>query len=55
VSQSYGLGEVTLWNPCNGRSRLFLRQAALFEEELALPSGDRPDGAGRSADRPRCP
>ena len=30
---------MTLWNPSNGTSRLFLRQVALFEEELALPSG----------------
>lgn len=42
MSQYYGLGEVTLWNPSNGASRLFLRQAALFEEEVGLPSGIGP-------------
>jgi Family of unknown function (DUF6086) len=42
VSQSYELGDVTLCNPSNGTSRLFLRQVALFEEELALPSGIGP-------------
>jgi hypothetical protein len=42
VSQYYELGEVTLWNPSNGASRLFLRQAALFEEEVGLPSGIGP-------------
>jgi Family of unknown function (DUF6086) len=42
VSQYYELGEVALWNPSNGASRLFLRQAALFEEEVGLPSGIAP-------------
>jgi Family of unknown function (DUF6086) len=42
VSQYYELGEVALWNPSNGVSRLFLRQAALFEEEVGLPSGIGP-------------
>ena len=42
MSQYYGLGEVTLWNPSNGASRLFLRQAALFEEEMGRSSGIGP-------------
>ena len=42
MSQYYELGEVTLWNPSNGASRLFLHQAALFEEEVGLPSGIGP-------------
>ena len=42
VSQYYELGEVTLWNPSNGASRLFLRQAELFEEEVGQSSGIGP-------------
>jgi len=42
VSQYYELGDVTLWNPSNGASRLFLGQVALFEEEVGLPSGIGP-------------
>ncbi|MFF5260326.1 DUF6086 family protein [Actinomadura viridis] len=42
MSQYFDLGEETLWNPSNGPSRLFLRQVALFEEELGLPSGIGP-------------
>jgi uncharacterized protein DUF6086 len=42
VSQYYRLGEMTLWNPSTGTSRLFLRHVALFEEELGLPSGIGP-------------
>lgn len=42
MSQYFDLGEETLWNPSNGASRLFQRQVALFEEELALPSGIAP-------------
>ncbi|MFD3510245.1 DUF6086 family protein [Nocardia sp. NPDC058666] len=42
MSQYYELGTVTLWNPSNGASRLFLRQVRLFEEELGLPSGIGP-------------
>jgi hypothetical protein len=42
VSQYYALGDVTLWNPSNGASRLFLRQLALFEEEIGLRSGIGP-------------
>ena len=36
VSQYYEVGGVTLWNPSNGASRLFLRQVAVFEEEVEL-------------------
>ena len=42
MSQYYELGEVTLWNPSHGASRLFLRQVALFEEEFGLLSGIGP-------------
>ena len=42
VSQYYEFGDVTLWNPSNGASRLFLRQLALFEEEIGLSSGIGP-------------
>lgn len=39
VSQYFDIGDRTLWNPSNGAARLFLRQAAVFEAELGLPSG----------------
>lgn len=42
MSQYYQAGGVTLWNPSNGASRLFLRQVALFETEVGLPSGIGP-------------
>lgn len=42
MSQYYDLGDVRLWNPSQGASRLFLRQVALFEEELGLVSGIGP-------------
>ncbi|MFE5582667.1 DUF6086 family protein [Kitasatospora sp. NPDC056531] len=42
MSQYYDLGGKTLWNPSNGASRLFLRQVAVFEEELGVPSGIGP-------------
>ncbi|MFG2526951.1 DUF6086 family protein [Streptomyces sp. NPDC048516] len=42
MSQYYDMGSQTLWNPSNGVSRLFLRQVALHEAELALPSGIGP-------------
>lgn len=42
LSQYYELGGVTLWNPSNGASRLFLRQVAAFEEEVGLFSGIGP-------------
>src|SRR6185312_10199288 len=42
MSQYYGLGDETLWNPSNGVSSLFLRQVRLFEDELGLHSGIGP-------------
>lgn len=45
MSQYYDMGDETLWNPSTGASRLFLRQVAVFEEELALPSGIGPMAA----------
>jgi hypothetical protein len=42
VSQYFGLGERTLWNPSNGAARLFLGQVFVFEAELGLPSGIGP-------------
>jgi hypothetical protein len=42
MSQYYELGGVTLWNPATGTSELFLRQQALFEEVIGLPSGIGP-------------
>ena len=42
MSQDYDMDDETLWNPSNGASRLFLRQVALFEAELELPSGIGP-------------
>ncbi|MEU9116826.1 DUF6086 family protein [Streptomyces sp. NPDC048483] len=42
MSQYFDLGDQTLWNPSNGASRLFLRQVAVFEAELDLPSGIGP-------------
>ncbi|MER7848178.1 DUF6086 family protein [Kitasatospora sp. NPDC096077] len=42
MSQYYDMGDETLWNPSTGASRLFLRQLAVFEEELGLPSGVGP-------------
>ncbi|MFB8201493.1 DUF6086 family protein [Kitasatospora purpeofusca] len=42
MSQYYDMGDETLWNPSTGASRLFLRQVAVFEEELSLPSGIGP-------------
>jgi hypothetical protein len=42
VSQYYDVGDQTLWNPSNGASQLFLRQVAVFEAELDLPSGVGP-------------
>ena len=42
MSQYYEVGGLTLWNPSSGASRLFLRQVALFEEEVGLPSGIGP-------------
>lgn len=42
MSQYCQLGEITLWNPSMGASRLFLRHVGLFEEELGVPSGIGP-------------
>ena len=42
MSQYYEADGVTLWNPSNGPSRLFLRQLPLFEAEVGLPSGIGP-------------
>jgi hypothetical protein len=42
MSQFFDLGDETLWNPSNGAARLFLRQVAVFEAELGLPSGIGP-------------
>lgn len=42
LSQYYELDGVTLWNPSSGVSRLFLRQVAVFEEEVGLFSGIGP-------------
>ncbi|MER5452707.1 DUF6086 family protein [Streptomyces sp. NPDC002764] len=39
MSQYFDVGDETLWNPSNGASRLFLRQVAVFEEELGFASG----------------
>ncbi|MGW1200084.1 DUF6086 family protein [Streptomyces sp. NPDC002536] len=42
MSQYFDVGDETLWNPSNGAARPFLRQVALFEEELGLSSGIGP-------------
>lgn len=42
MSQYFEMGDETLWNPSTGASRLFLRQVAVFEAELGLPSGFGP-------------
>ncbi|MFE9424629.1 DUF6086 family protein [Kitasatospora sp. NPDC006697] len=42
MSQYYELDGTTLWNAATGVSRLFLRQLAVFEAELGLPSGIGP-------------
>ncbi|MFD9903311.1 DUF6086 family protein [Streptomyces sp. NPDC059063] len=42
MSQYFDLGDETLWNPSTGAARLFLRQVAVFEAELDLPSGIGP-------------
>lgn len=48
MSQFYESGDVTLWSPSNGASKLFLRQVALFEEELGLSSGIGPMESGEA-------
>ncbi|MCX3287239.1 DUF6086 family protein [Streptomyces sp. NEAU-H22] len=42
MSQYFDIGDETLWNPSNGVARMFQRQVAVFEAELALPSGIGP-------------
>ncbi|MGY5005502.1 DUF6086 family protein [Streptomyces griseus] len=42
MCQSFNMGDETLWNPPNGASRMFQRQVAISEVELALPSGIGP-------------
>ncbi|MCX4963218.1 DUF6086 family protein [Streptomyces virginiae] len=42
MSQYFDMGDVTLWNPSNGASRMFRRQVAVFEAELGLGSGIGP-------------
>ncbi|MGW5639465.1 DUF6086 family protein [Streptomyces sp. NPDC003832] len=39
MSMYFDMGDETLWNPSSGAGRLFLRQLAVFEAELGLPSG----------------
>ncbi|ROP46278.1 hypothetical protein EDD94_5933 [Streptomyces sp. PanSC9] len=39
MSQYFDIGDETLWNPSDGAAQLFLRQVAVFEAELGLPSG----------------
>ncbi|WP_308401243.1 DUF6086 family protein [Streptomyces sp. AC512_CC834] len=39
MSQYFDVGDETLWNPSNGAARLFLRQVAVYEAELGIPSG----------------
>ncbi|PWK74277.1 hypothetical protein BCL76_1015 [Streptomyces sp. CG 926] len=42
MSQYFDMGDVTLWNPSNGASRMFRRQVPVFEAELGLGSGIGP-------------
>ncbi|ARF53043.1 DUF6086 family protein [Streptomyces gilvosporeus] len=42
MSQYYGMGDQTLWNPSNGASRLFMSQVSVYQAELGLPSGIGP-------------
>ena len=39
MTQYYSAGELTLWNPSNGVSHVFLGQVRLFEQELGTASG----------------
>jgi hypothetical protein len=48
VSQYYELDGVTLWNPSNGASRLFLCQARVFEAQVGVVSGIGPMEADES-------
>jgi hypothetical protein len=42
MSQYYQAGDIVLWNPSSGVSRVFLGQVRLFENELSLASGVGP-------------
>jgi hypothetical protein len=42
MSQYYRAGDIVLWNPSSGVSRVFLGQVRLFEDELSLASGVGP-------------
>ncbi|MEV0116875.1 DUF6086 family protein [Streptomyces sp. NPDC050844] len=42
MSQCYGIGDETLWNPSNGASRLFMSQVSVYQAELGLSSGIGP-------------
>ncbi|WP_249375554.1 DUF6086 family protein [Streptomyces sp. I05A-00742] len=42
LSQYYDMGDLTLWNPSNGVSRLFMSQVSVYQAELGLPSGIGP-------------
>ena len=42
MSQYYQAGDIVLWNPSSGVSRVFLGQVRLFEDELSLASGVGP-------------
>ncbi|MBL1084235.1 hypothetical protein JK359_20070 [Streptomyces actinomycinicus] len=39
MSQYFEIGDDSLWNPATRAAQLFLRQVAVFEAELELPSG----------------
>jgi hypothetical protein len=42
MSQYYRVGDIVLWTPSSGVSRVFLGQVRLFEDELSLASGVGP-------------
>ena len=42
MSQYYRAGDIVLWNPSSGVSRVFLGQVRLFEDDLSLASGVGP-------------
>jgi hypothetical protein len=42
MSQYYQAGDIVLWNPSSGVSRVFLGQVRIFEDELSLASGVGP-------------
>jgi hypothetical protein len=49
MSQYYRAGDIVLWNPSSGVSRVFLGQVRLFEDELSLASGVGPMEADECA------